>query len=367
MKGARLSRSVQRGVRKIVGDCFNSIVDCRVLSWSNTFAQSTSFPNLFGIASSWFLDKSDMLDFMNAFLTTAQRDANQHIYPQNCVQKWQLHNPGNFPIIFEMYKMTIKCNKGQASGAYVSPTTSTQSGPDLTSDVELSSTLWDQSMRDVVNGAIVPCSSYNGVLAVNGLGIAATIPVAGAANPWEECKTAYPFRDLNSAAMKTRLGWIFPKLKSQVKISRVFKGVVPLKGHRTFRIKEKWPNEIRPLDLLDRYVPTLKKDYSYFYFIRARAGVMSMAAANPLNATIATSFATSVRQLPVQLIVRHYREWGCRSAGDHIPNYLCGTTLTTRLRTIGDGSVVLQEAGGPGHVIPNPEWGLPIQGNGYVA
>lgn len=351
-RGVRLSKSVQRGVRKIVGDCYNNIVDCQMINVCTPLAHTLTFPWLFGVASKWYVDRSDMLDFMNAFLTTAQVANNQHLYPQNCYQKFFIHNPLDYPQKIEVFKMTIKCNKGVGSAAYVSPTTSTQAGPDTVTDVELAALLWDQSMRDTANTAVVPCSTFNSILAVNGLGVAATVPAIGTATPWEECKTAIPWRDQNMGAFRERLGWIFPKLKATMKVTRVYNKRIPARGHGSFKVKENWPNEMRPLDLQDRYMPTLRKGHSFFYFMRISAAMHLMGGNSGTTYGAATSCAQSMKVLPVQLIVNHHRVWGCRSAGDHIPNYLCGTTLTSRLKLTTADVISLQGAGGAGAIIP---------------
>lgn len=353
-------------MRKVVGDCYNNIVECKHDTWAPSVAlragagteRCLTQPWLFGVASKWFLDKSDKLDFMNAFLTNAQRDNNQHLFPQNCFQQFFLQNPLDYRQKVEIYKMTIKCNKGQASGAYVSPVTSTQAGPDPTTDVELAATLWDQSMRDVANTAIVPASSYNVTLATNGLGIAANIPVAGALdNPWELIQTAYPYRDLGCAPFRYRLGWIFPKLQSSVKVTKVFSKWIKARGTASFKVKEHWPKEIRPLDLLDRFVPTLSKGQSFFYFVRIRTAPMAhgnFQTENMANVFVpANTIGAIMKRLPVSICVRWERHWGTRNAGDHVPNYLVGTTLTSRW-AINRTDTGLQNVGTAGMTIPVP-------------
>lgn len=262
---------------------------------------------------------------MNAiirFMSDDQYNKNTHLYPQNCNTKFFLRNPHVVPIHVELIKMTVKCSGGQASGAYVAPTTTTMAAPALTTWNELTKVAFDQRMRDGdASGMIVTSGLADNIIAQNINADGSTnwkYPLAGGATPWEQYQVADASQTVNeSIACKMRLSWIFPRLHEKFESTTVFSGWIKGWQTRAIRVNEKWPEVITPQQMADVNNATYRKNESHFYFIRA----FTKSDVGSNESTAATTTATYYRTFPTYVQMRISRQIGCRQSGDHIPTY----------------------------------------------
>lgn len=323
---ARIPRAVAKGVRKVVGDCYNQhTYNNNWVHFCPTFPNRLSYPFLFGICTHWFQDRADYMNAINRFMTVDQYDKNTHLYPQNCHTKFFLRNPHVAPVHVEIIKMTVKCSGGQASGAYVAPTTTTMAAPDIASLNELTKVAFDQRMRDTdVANCIVNTGLADNILAQNINPDGSTQwknPVVGEGTPWEQYQTASAAQTVNEAiACKMRLSWIFPRIHEKFDVKTVFSGWIRGWSTKAFRVEEKWPEMITPQQMADVNNATYRKGESHFYFMRA---FCKNDIGSNENAT-ATTTDTIYRVFPTYVQMRLSRQIGCRQSGDHVPTYTSG-------------------------------------------
>lgn len=293
------------------------------------FARRLTHPFLFGVATSNFCDRADFMDAVNRFLTATQYAANSHVYPQNCRKIWNLHNPAMTPMHVQIIKCTYKCSGGQASGPYVSPTTTTMAAPNPFALNEITGVMFDQRMRDPNSGVgTIVASNTDQILATNTAAAGVVIvPTVGYGSVWEQYDTAGgTLQSLDAPSCKQKLSWIFPRIHQKVKCKTVFSRWMKPMEETSFSETESWPKVLTPQQLEDQSTPTYYGKQTHFYIMRVYSTANRVIPTGSGTASTATS---TRRWNPAMIRIKLTRIIGCRQSGDHAPGYTCGNFTAT--------------------------------------
>lgn len=323
--------SFKNKIRKIVGNCYNqvTIVDQALIRHFENDA-SSGYTNLFRVASNWIHCREEYLMLMNATLSAADIAANRHLWLQGvCRERLEIHNPTNYRVKFELYKITLKkCQKdyGYTAGTYVSPTLPFASGSANTAnnspaDPQKYWAIWDQSSRDAGAGALTALNQDT-ILAGNFGGV---YNAPAATNGWElnNFTTATTPAYLGNS---TPLSFIFPELRKKCSIRKVAGGLLGPKQHRVKWVSHKTPREIRPRDIVANTYQNFRGGETFFYFVRAyvpkEAGIIPLViqSAGTLHEA-AGSYQGSDTWGDAQLVIYSKRKYGIRAGSDSLPSF----------------------------------------------
>lgn len=339
-----------------------------------TYINRLTYPYLFGVMTNWFQDRADYMNAVNTFMNATDYAANNHLFPQGCKKKWYIENASARPAHLQIFKCTVKCSGGTASGAYVTPTTTTMAAPDLTAFSEFTTPLFDQRMRDKTTVGKINAVNMaaDTILASNSATGGVTVyPLAGVGTIWEQYAATTGARQTVSGgppACTEKLSWIFPSMKKKLKVKQVFSKWLKPWDRQSWTEKESWPAMLTPQQLEDQAAPTYIKDQSHFYFVRGYSLPDFMYTGGGVGAL---TNVPNRRERPVQFVIQCTRTLGARQSGDHSPNYTVGPFMVAPMATGVSTGIVQQTSAGTNAALGGVEIGpggtvfAPVWGDGY--
>lgn len=236
-----LRAATARAVRKEVGDCYNQLVaDEQVMisplkqDVDYTKTDEPYAPFIFRMTQA-FNSKCDWLPTLYHTSDSSQRAANMHYYPERCTIEFTFHNPATYPVYLKVDKLQYRQSKHHVEmnpAVYQSPVT-------IIGDLAAGDNFWGQTTRQNCGASLFDTDN---VLALNYMG--QTDP--GYVNPTSSRDSASPFANINKwewwrstmpnmTQFSTPLGFIFPLLRKEFKISKYIRMKVPPGGTRTVR------------------------------------------------------------------------------------------------------------------------------------
>jgi len=323
----RARQGFKAKVRKIVGNCFNGLRTWDFALITPTYANRILAPNLSRVISGWYGTREEMLRIINASLTgpstTAGTDLNlnRHVWIQSCRDTFTLSTPCKMPVMYKLYRCTLKCKeRGATSGVYVEGTLPFATGSATAAANLPTASHWDffqQNMRtgNFTGSGVYMTTSDDAALMINQQGTYAP-PIAGAL--WESGNNGSVGPQFH---LNTPLGFIFPEMKKKLRVQCVSKGVLRPGIHKRVSFRTRMPPELRPRDYIADKCENFSP-YSHFYFLRA----YSVHPDFYYSTAVATNvvYAPQFQMHPAQVSILHERSIGVRSGGDSIPSFgLC--------------------------------------------
>lgn len=290
-----------------------------------------TFPRLFRICSTWYNTREEYLALIAAtmsgpsFTANTDMNLNKHLWIQRIIHKLRLTNPTNSPIHVEIFKIQLKCDDaGATPGVYLEPTLPFATGSAYANANAPSAPYWeffDQSSRQPItaSGASSAANWTNDtILSLNTGGIYSA-PVGGNSNSqeWERADTGANGMRWERAD----LNFMFPKLRRKATVRRIFRKTIPAYTTKQTTIKETYPPELRPRDIIADSKTNFSR-HSYFLFISARSvGPIVRQTRVQDAAADRTSYQSPQYETPAQLIAYESRKYEVRRSGDSFPTF----------------------------------------------
>lgn len=353
-----------RGIRKVVGQCYNWFTFASATAASNAWAVNPFSVTAPVVSTWWAADNIAGRPWLSRALTTlmntratwlamykqavtqAQADANTHVFVEGGLrQRVVVENPENYPQHLWLFKFILKCDAMPAVTQFSEnkawfDQTSRSSGADT----------------GTISGAAGLAATYYPLCALDGK--TAYDPVL---------REAMELRRADDTNMP-RWSWQFPQLKKYVKMKTIFRGWIKPNSRKTIKWVDPVPThgELRYKFVNDSELPTGVKHMSYYLMVETRtpranltlsadgsvpaAGMQthdSYICENNAVPTVNKERPTYYRTLqdagtygkaytrfgylPSNLAFDFTSSFACRTAGDSLPNYTwCKESLFTK-------------------------------------
>lgn len=314
-------------VRKITGDCFNSVVIRDQLALYSTIPQ----PRLFRIISQWDHTREFFLRILYSYLggpsnlAGSDLNNNRHVWLQGGITNTGIiRNTSSTPLRYRLYVCQLKCeDAGDIPGVFLEGSTAapglrfaTGSANDVGNAPSAAYWgFWDQTSRGASRGFYSTTSTA--------MLTTSTAPTSAGSSIYEECSTntAGPGSIDNT---NTPLSFIFPEMRKKLRVRCVAKGYLAGYQTRPYKYAVSAPSELRPADYISDRCQNFSR-HSYFLLMRAE----SVAPWIPTASNFVSAGGIAPRsnapnphfEVPLSLVMTRRTIIRVRASGDHLPSF----------------------------------------------